>query len=107
LFGVSDAASQTTREIIYGFDAESPLSPTPMDDRVEAIDLTPQYFETAERSNKLGGIEHKIAVRQGSVTDLPYEDQSFDLVSCQNVTMNVEGMRMVASRRSMTVRASG
>jgi len=58
--------------------------------RVEAIDLTPQYVETASRLNKLCGMGDKIAVRQGSVTDLPYEDRSFDLVWCQNVTMNVE-----------------
>jgi SAM-dependent methyltransferase len=58
--------------------------------RIEAIDLTPQYVETAAWLNKLCGIDDKISVRQGSVTDLPYEDQSFDLVWCQNVTMNVE-----------------
>lgn len=58
--------------------------------RIEAIDLTLEYVETAARLDKLCGIDDKIAVRQGSVTDLPYEDQSFDLVWCQNVTMNVE-----------------
>jgi SAM-dependent methyltransferase len=58
--------------------------------RIEAIDLTPQYVETATRLNKLCGIDDRISVRQGSVTDLPYEDRSFDLVWCQNVTMNVE-----------------
>lgn len=58
--------------------------------RIEAIDLTPEYVETALQLNKLCGIDDQIAVRQGSVTDLPYEDQSFDLVWCQNVTMNIE-----------------
>ncbi len=58
--------------------------------RIEAIDLTPQFVETAARLNKLCGIDGKISVRQGSVTDLPYGDQCFDLVWCQNVTMNVE-----------------
>jgi SAM-dependent methyltransferase len=58
--------------------------------RVEAIDLTPQCAETAARLNKLCGIDDKISVRRGSVTDLPYENRSFDLVWCQNVTMNVE-----------------
>jgi SAM-dependent methyltransferase len=58
--------------------------------RVEAIDLTPQLVEAAARLNKLCGIDDKISVHQGSVTDLPYEDRSFDLVWCQNVTMNVE-----------------
>ncbi len=65
--------------------------------RIDAIDLTPQYVETATRLNKLCGIDHKISVRQGSVTDLPYEDRSFDLVWCQNVTMNVEDKRRMFS----------
>jgi SAM-dependent methyltransferase len=58
--------------------------------RVEAIDLTPEYVETAQRLNAMCDLDDRIAVRQGSVTALPYADESFDLVWCQNVTMNVE-----------------
>ena len=58
--------------------------------RVAAIDLTPQYVEVAAHLNKLCGLHQRISVRQGSVTALPYADRSFDLVWCQNVTMNVE-----------------
>ena len=61
--------------------------------RVEAIDLTPQYVEAAAQLNKLCGMHDKITVRQGSVTELPYADRSFDLVWSQNVTMNVEDKR--------------
>ena len=61
--------------------------------RIEAIDLTPQFVEAAARLNQLCGLDHRISVRQGSVTDLPYDDRSFDLVWCQNVTMNVEDKR--------------
>lgn len=58
--------------------------------RVDAIDLTPEYVETAARLNALCGMDGAISVREGSVTALPFPDQSFDLVWCQNVTMNVE-----------------
>jgi SAM-dependent methyltransferase len=58
--------------------------------RVEAFDLTPPYVEAAARLNTLCGLGDRISVREASVTDLPYADQSFDLVWCQNVTMNVE-----------------
>jgi SAM-dependent methyltransferase len=61
--------------------------------RVEAIDLTPQFVETAARLNALCGMSDRISVREGSVTDLPYPDRSFDVVWCQNVTMNVEDKR--------------
>jgi len=65
--------------------------------RVEAIDLTPQYVETAKRLNELCGLGGRIAVREGSVMNLPYADQNFDLVWCQNVTMNVEDKRRMFS----------
>ena len=52
--------------------------------------LSACQVEAATRLNELCAIGDKIAVRQGSVTELPYDDQSFDLVWCQNVTMNVE-----------------
>ena len=61
--------------------------------RVEAIDLTPQFVEAATRLNALCGMSDRISVREGSVADLPYADRSFDMVWCQNVTMNVEDKR--------------
>ena len=56
---------------------------------VAAIDVTPEYVCAAERLNELCGLDGAIATRQASVTDLPYPDSSFDLVWCQNVSMNV------------------
>ena len=58
---------------------------------VEAIDLTPQYVEAAVKLNKLCGMDDKITVREGSVTDLPYADRTFDLVWSQNVSMKRRG----------------
>lgn len=57
--------------------------------QVDAIDLTPDFVAAAARLNTLCGLERLISVRQGSVTELPFEDRTFDLVWCQNVTMNV------------------
>lgn len=57
--------------------------------RVWAIDLTQDYVDAADRLNTLCGLSGQIETRQGSVTALPYDDGSFDLVWCQNVTMNV------------------
>jgi sarcosine/dimethylglycine N-methyltransferase len=57
--------------------------------KVDAIDLTPEFVAAAKRLNELCGLGGTISVREGSVTDLPYADASFDLVWSQNVSMNV------------------
>jgi len=65
--------------------------------RIEAIDLTPQFVEAATRLNALCGMSERIAVHEASVTDLPFPEGSFDVVWCQNVTMNVEDKRRMFS----------
>lgn len=57
--------------------------------RVTAIDLTEEYCETARWLNRLTGLDDLISVRQGDVTDLPYADATFTVVSSQHVQMNV------------------
>ena len=56
---------------------------------VDAIDLTPEYVEVAHQLNEKVGLGEKITLKVGSVTELPYADQSFDVVLSQNVSMNV------------------
>jgi sarcosine/dimethylglycine N-methyltransferase len=56
---------------------------------VTALDLTDEYCETARWLNRLVGLDQAITVRQGSVTDLPFDDASFDVVVSQHVQMNV------------------
>ena len=71
---------------------------------VEAIDVTPEYVDAARRLNALCGLDGRIATREGSVTDLPYPDSSFDLVWCQNVSMNVaDKARMFAEAHRVLV----
>lgn len=71
---------------------------------VAAIDVTPEYVDAADRLNALCGLDGRIATREGSVTDLPYPDGSFDLVWCQNVSMNVaDKARMFAEAHRVLV----
>ena len=56
---------------------------------VAAIDLTEEYCETARWLNELVGLDERISVRQGDVTDLPFDDASFHVVISQHVQMNV------------------
>lgn len=56
---------------------------------VTAIDLTGEYCETARWLNQLVGLEDRISVREGNVTNLPFDRASFTAVMSQHVQMNV------------------
>ncbi len=57
---------------------------------VTTIDLTEEYCETARWLNQLVGLDHRITVYRGDVTQLPLPDASCDVVVSQHVQMNVE-----------------
>jgi SAM-dependent methyltransferase len=65
--------------------------------RVEAIDITPEYVAAAARLNELCGLGDMVRVCVADVANLPYGDQRFDLVWCQNVAMNVADKRQMFS----------
>jgi SAM-dependent methyltransferase len=75
--------------------------------RVDAIDLTPQFVAAAERLNALCGISDMIAVREASVTALPFEDRRFDHVWSQNVTMNVADKRAMFAEAYRVLKPGG
>jgi len=56
---------------------------------VEAIDLSEEFVDTAQELDKIVGLTSNITHRVGSVTKLPYHDNTFDVVWSQNVSMNV------------------
>ena len=56
---------------------------------VVAVDLTEEYCAIARWLNQLVGLDDRISVRQGDVTDLPFEDATFSLMFSQHVQMNV------------------
>lgn len=57
---------------------------------VEGIDLTPELVETGQTLTERCGLSELINLQIGNALDLPFPDESFDVVWCQNVTMNIE-----------------
>lgn len=57
--------------------------------QIEGIDLTPELVETGKVLTERCGLSDKINLQIGDALDLPFADQSFDVVWCQNVTMNI------------------
>ena len=61
--------------------------------RVDCIEMSADYCAGAELLNRLTGLDDRIKVHQGSALDLPFPDDSFDVVCMQNVGMNIADKR--------------
>ena len=57
--------------------------------RVTGIDLTPEYCDLARELSRLTGLSGLNEFRCGDVTDMPFEDATFDLAWTQHVQMNI------------------
>lgn len=57
--------------------------------RVTALDLTEEYCRVAQALTELTGLSDLVEVRQGDALDLPFPEDSFDLVWTQHASMNI------------------
>ena len=60
---------------------------------VDCIEMSSDYCAGAELLNRLTGLDDRIKVHKGSALDLPFPDDTFDVVWMQNVGMNIEDKR--------------
>ena len=56
---------------------------------VKGIDLSHEYIRTAQKLSELVGLKDKTGFIQGDALDLPYGNDSFDVVWTQHVQMNI------------------
>ena len=57
--------------------------------RVSGVDLTEEFIAVAKDLTARCKLDHLVDVRQGTALDLPFPAATFDLVWCQNVSMNI------------------
>ncbi len=57
--------------------------------QVEAIEYSRQFVERVQQKIALHGLEGRLVVRQGSIADLDYEDNSFDGLVCGEVLEHI------------------
>jgi sarcosine/dimethylglycine N-methyltransferase len=74
---------------------------------VVAVDLTEEYCATARWLNQLAGLDDRISVRQGDVTDLPFDDAAFTRVFSQHVQMNVADKALLYQEARRVLAAGG
>jgi len=61
--------------------------------RIDCIEMSNDYCTGAALLNRLTGLENRIKIHQGSALDLPFPENSFDVVWMQNVGMNIADKR--------------
>jgi SAM-dependent methyltransferase len=57
--------------------------------RVSGVDLTTEFVRVAEMLTQMTGLVGQVDYRQGNALDLPFNDESFDVVWSQNAAMNI------------------
>jgi ubiquinone/menaquinone biosynthesis C-methylase UbiE len=58
--------------------------------RVTGLDLADKFIETARFLTQCTQQENNVSFQQGSVLELPFEDNTFDAVLCQHILMNIK-----------------
>ena len=56
---------------------------------VAGIDITGMYIETARKLTELTGMSDRIRFVQGNALELPFDDESFDIVWTEHAQMNI------------------
>jgi len=108
---LAELAQITTRDEVL--DAGSGIGGTARfladryDCRVTTIDLTEEYCETSRWLNRLVGLDDRISVYQGDVTELPFDSASFDVVVSQHVQMNVADKSLLYEEANRVLRPRG
>ena len=75
--------------------------------RVDCIDMADDFCVGAKLLNRLTGLEDRIAVHKGSALDLPFPDDTFDVVWMQNVGMNIADKRKLYSEIYRVLKPGG
>jgi sarcosine/dimethylglycine N-methyltransferase len=74
---------------------------------VTGIDLTRAFCDAAEILSNACGMSDQVRIVQGSATDLPFPDQSFDRAYSQNVLMNIADKRRFYREAFRVLRPGG
>jgi sarcosine/dimethylglycine N-methyltransferase len=100
-------ADDRVLDIGAGLAGSARLLATSVGCRVDCIEMSPDYCVGAVLLNRLTGLEDRIKVHEGSALELPFADDSFDVVWMQNVGMNIADKRTLYAEISRVLKPGG
>lgn len=71
------------------------------------IDISLEYIETAKKLSQLVNLNYKSSFIQGDATELPFENNTFDVVWTQHVQMNIADKRKFYSEMNRVLKKGG
>ena len=74
---------------------------------VTGIDLTPEFVEAASALTQLVGMSDEVDFHEGSATNIPFGDDSFDAATMIHVGMNIADKALMMSEMARVTRSGG
>jgi cyclopropane fatty-acyl-phospholipid synthase-like methyltransferase len=74
---------------------------------VTGIDLVAEYVKAAEMLTAQVGLSDRVRFRHGDMAEMPFDDESFDVVWALHTTMNVEGKAGLLSEVARVLKPGG
>ena len=74
---------------------------------VDCLEMSADFCAGAALLNRLTGLEDRIEVHKGSALDMPFPDDSFDVVWMQNVGMNIADKRKLYAEICRVLKPGG
>lgn len=75
--------------------------------KIEAIEREPEWVRRATGRVTAAGLSDRVRFRQGEAERLPYDDGTFELVTCQTVLMHVANAAAVLAEMARVTRPGG
>lgn len=75
--------------------------------RVTGIDLTKEYCELASLLAEKFGLSKQLKYINGSALDMPFEDESFDIIWTQHVAMNIKEKEKLYAEAARCLKPNG
>jgi SAM-dependent methyltransferase len=75
--------------------------------KVTGIDLSKEFCQAAKIINERIGYLNNIEIHQGNALDMPFNDNSFDVIFIQHVLMNIENKKQLFSEIYRLLRPQG
>jgi SAM-dependent methyltransferase len=74
---------------------------------VLGVDLTEEFCDVGRILTELTGLNDRVTIRHASALEIPADDNSFDVVWMQHVSMNIEHKRELAAEIARVTRLGG